>query len=268
MKRTFSAMWCALLCVVIFAGGLTSPDSTGTAAAQNKKQQKKAAKKKAKAKAPRRNSTRRRQRRPNRRNANRRRPGANRKTNKKRPANAQRRPNQTNNKRRKTKKEETEKTPAEKTPFVHVKSWKETREMIAKHKGKVVVVDLWASWCDPCVKEFPNLVALQKKYPKDVITYSFNVDNDGLKDTSLEKIRQKVKDFLTKHKAIDVQNVVSRESDEKAFGAAKIDSVPTILVFDRAGKLAKKIDPTATGGKDPSYEKHVVPLVEKLIKQK
>ena len=35
--------------------------------------------------------------------------------------------------------------------------WKRTQEIIAKHKGKVVVLDLWSSWCEPCVKEFPGL---------------------------------------------------------------------------------------------------------------
>jgi thiol-disulfide isomerase/thioredoxin len=161
--------------------------------------------------------------------------------------------------------------PAERKPdtAVHavVKSWKQTQEFIAKQKGKVVVVDFWATWCAPCVKELPELVALQKKYPKDVVAISFNLDNDGTEDVKKTVLPNALK-TLKKVNAVAVRNIVSSDTDEQAYKLTKLDSVPSILVFDRQGKLHKRIDVNSAGGKDVSYEKHVNPVVEKLVNSK
>jgi thiol-disulfide isomerase/thioredoxin len=148
-----------------------------------------------------------------------------------------------------------------------IKSWKETQEFIGKQKGKVVVVDFWASWCEPCVKELPELVALQKKHPKDVVTISFNLDNDGTEDLKKTVLPNALK-TLKKVNAVEVRNIVSRDTDEQAYKLTKLDSVPAIFVFDRTGKLHKRIDVNSAGGKDVSYQKHVVPVVEKLVNSK
>ena len=43
-------------------------------------------------------------------------------------------------------------------------------------KGKIIVVDFWASWCAPCAKSFPVLDELQKKYADRVVVLAVNVD--------------------------------------------------------------------------------------------
>jgi thiol-disulfide isomerase/thioredoxin len=151
--------------------------------------------------------------------------------------------------------------------YAVIKSWKETREFIGKQKDKIVVVDFWATWCAPCVKELPELVALQKKYPKDVVTISFNLDNDGTEDLKKTVLPGALK-TLKKINAVGVRNVVSSDTDEQAYKLTKLDSVPAILVFDRKGKLHKRIDVNSAGGKDVSYEKHVNPVVEQLVNSK
>ena len=56
-------------------------------------------------------------------------------------------------------------------------------------KGKIIIVDFWASWCLPCAKSFPALDELQKKYGDRVVVLAVNVDE---KKANMEK-------FLAKH---------------------------------------------------------------------
>jgi len=147
-----------------------------------------------------------------------------------------------------------------------IRSWKQTRKLVAKQKGKIVVLDLWTSWCEPCLKELPHLVALQKKYPKRVVTMSLNLDNIGTQDLKKEVLPNALK-LLRKIKASNVKNLICSDTDEETYTAAKIDTVPTVLVFDKSGKLHKRIDVNSADGKDVSYKKHVVPVVRKLLKQ-
>src|SRR5262245_28075679 len=65
---------------------------------------------------------------------------------------------------------------------------------IADAKGKVVVVDFWATFCAPCKKEFPNLVQLHKQYgPEKIVCMSVTVDEPEDRDKALR--------FLTQQKA-------------------------------------------------------------------
>ena len=51
-----------------------------------------------------------------------------------------------------------------------------------KHKGKVVLVDFWATWCEPCKKSFPKLQELQTKYKPNLVIVGISQDdeNEGL----------------------------------------------------------------------------------------
>ena len=45
---------------------------------------------------------------------------------------------------------------------------------LSAHRGKVVVVNLWATWCTPCVKELPNFDRLQSEHPADAVVLALH----------------------------------------------------------------------------------------------
>lgn len=147
-----------------------------------------------------------------------------------------------------------------------VATWDELQQKIGEHKGKVVVLDVWASWCAPCIKELPGLVKLQRQYPNDVVAMSVNLDFEGSEEQSPESYREAVLKILEEHGA-KFPNFISATPAEELYEVTEIVSPPTILVYDQSGSLHKQIDVDSVGGGDEevSYEKHVVPVVKKLV---
>lgn len=93
-------------------------------------------------------------------------------------------------------------------------------------KGKVVIVDFWASWCGPCKESFPVMQELQEKYgKKGLIVLAVNLDED----------RPTMEDFLKKH---PVTFTVVRDAGKKLVGRASIKSMPTSFVVGPDGKVA------------------------------
>lgn len=52
------------------------------------------------------------------------------------------------------------------------------REVLYKHKGKKIFIDVWASWCKDCITGFPGVAALQKEFP-DVVFLYLSVDRSN-----------------------------------------------------------------------------------------
>jgi thiol-disulfide isomerase/thioredoxin len=105
-----------------------------------------------------------------------------------------------------------ESTPVETTAAEDVKidilDWEQTQAIVSAHPGKVVVFDLWATYCPPCLKELPGLVALQAKYPEDVVCVSVCLDYEGDADNPPAKIEPDIREVLVKIKAHKVRNVL------------------------------------------------------------
>ncbi len=141
--------------------------------------------------------------------------------------------------------------------------WDQTQEIVAKNRGKVVVLDLWSNHCLPCMQEFPNLVKLQAEYPDEVKCISFNMDYQG--NGKPEENHEFVMTFLKAQNA-KLTNVMSNVADEKLYDTLKLGSLPAIYVYGQDGKLAKRFDADSAG--DFTYKDDVIPLVNELLAAK
>jgi thiol-disulfide isomerase/thioredoxin len=95
-------------------------------------------------------------------------------------------------------------------------------------RGKVVLVNFWATWCPPCREEIPDLVALQQKYPQQLQVIGISQDS-----APPEVVQQ----FAAAH-GMNYPTVMSTPEIEKLFPG--VYALPTTFVIDREGRLAKK----------------------------
>jgi thiol-disulfide isomerase/thioredoxin len=127
---------------------------------------------------------------------------------------------------------------------------------LAKHKGKVVLVDFWATFCTPCMKEFHRTVEMQQKYGREGLAcISMSVDRPEDKDAALK--------FLQKEKAA-FDNYLIDEKPGDWSKAWNFRNVPAIRVYGRDGKLVKQFD-----YEDPDNQfehKEVEPFVVKVLR--
>jgi thiol-disulfide isomerase/thioredoxin len=98
-------------------------------------------------------------------------------------------------------------------------------------KGKVVIVDFWATWCGPCVMSIPELVDLQDKYKaKGLVVVGISVDDDKVSKGELIAFKEKMR---INYRILRANNKVY----EDYFGRTSGFSIPTLFVIDRDGKV-------------------------------
>ena len=100
---------------------------------------------------------------------------------------------------------------------------------LSDFKGKVVVLDFWATWCPPCVKEIPHFIALYEQYKdQGFAIVGISVDREGI---------SVVKSFARKYQ-VNYPILMTDGQVDKAYGG--IPSIPTTFVIDSAGNIRQK----------------------------
>lgn len=106
--------------------------------------------------------------------------------------------------------------------------WK--REL-ASLKGNVVLVDVWATWCIPCLERFPHIVDLNHRYQnRGMAVVSMDVD-DREDKRAVEMARR----FLLQQHAI-FRNYLMDENILDAFEKLGVQGIPAVFIYDRAGR--------------------------------
>ena len=109
---------------------------------------------------------------------------------------------------------------------------------LAELKGKVVLMNVWATWCGPCRKEIPELRALHSAYKdKGVEIIGVSVDSDGSDDA--------IRDFLKEFK---MDYTIWRDPNETVQATFRMAGVPTTFVIDKQGVLRWR----STGAIEPA----------------
>ena len=117
-------------------------------------------------------------------------------------------------------------------------------------KGKVVMVDFWASWCEPCKQSFPVMEELHKRYAeRGLVIIAVNVDEN----------RPDMEAFLKKNTATFV---VLRDPNQKLVEKTGIATMPSSFLIDREGKVRF----THTGFRGAETKKKYEEEIESLVK--
>src|SRR5882724_2035032 len=131
------------------------------------------------------------------------------------------------------------KTLGQPAPEVTFKDLDGTDATLAKYRGKVVLVNFWATWCDPCYIEIPWLIEMQQKYEaKGFTVLGISMDEEG---------KSAVAPFLAKERfnvngqklPMNYPIVIGNDDVADKFGG--LLGYPTSFLISRDGKIVKKV---------------------------
>lgn len=154
-------------------------------------------------------------------------------------------------------------------PNIALKNPKGKEYSLDKLRGKVVLLDFWASWCGPCRRNNPEVVEMYKKYKAKGFTV-FSVSLDGV-DERIKRRLQYKEDLIAQHKTRSKsawENAIKKDqlsweyhvSDLKKWDCAfaksyGVSGIPKTFLLDKEGKIA------AVNAHGPALEREILKLL-------
>lgn len=99
---------------------------------------------------------------------------------------------------------------------------------LSDFRGKIVILDFWATWCAPCRKGIPDLIDIQKKYRNKVVVIGISLDTFTKPD---------VIPFM---KYFGINYPVVYGNSEVVIAYGNIEVIPTAFIIDQSGKIVDK----------------------------
>jgi len=105
---------------------------------------------------------------------------------------------------------------------------------LSEFTGKIVLVNLWATWCEPCLREMPSLERLQLRLGEKITVVAVSEDRGGGKT---------VEPFIDKLELKSIKTYLDPKSTaERAF---KVQGLPTTFLIDRKGRVLGRVEGAA-----------------------
>ncbi|WP_200976050.1 TlpA disulfide reductase family protein [Echinicola sp. 20G] len=120
-------------------------------------------------------------------------------------------------------------------------------------KGKIVYLDIWATWCGPCIQQIPHLKKLEEElHGEDIVFLSVSID--ALKD------KQKWKDFVKEKDLKGVQLMADKAWQSGLVKNYEIKGIPRFMIFDKEGNI---VTTDAMRPSQPALKEQLIELLKK-----
>lgn len=139
--------------------------------------------------------------------------------------------------------------------------YKDWQKVISSYKGKILVIDMWATWCSSCLKRFPHMVEMSNTYEDKGVKFISLL----LEDPEEPEAIVNAKKFLIKQKA-GFDHYFMNENIMASFEKLDLLGIPTVFIYSKLGKLTYRL--TGDNPNKQFTEKDIENAINKLLEDK
>ncbi len=135
-------------------------------------------------------------------------------------------------------------TPKPSPKFIDYENFDGSKTSLDDLKGKILLIDVWATWCEPCLVELPALSELHKKYHgKGIEFVSISVDEP--------KYKQKWEDMIRDQQLTGIHLIADSSMQSKFIRDYRFNGIPRFILIDTDGNI---INSNAPRPSDPALD--------------
>ena len=129
---------------------------------------------------------------------------------------------------------------------------------VAAFEGRIVVSDMWATWCIPCIERFPHMVRLSERYAERGVQFI----STSLDDPTDEQAIAYAKEFLAEQQATFPNYLIDGNVTD-TFEDLDLMTIPAVFIYGRDGELRHRL--TADDPNNQFTDEDVENAIEKLL---